>query len=84
MPQYVQDKSAEVGIKLNNILTALILMVMAWVGFNINSMKESLSQMRVNDALMENEIVHLHETLEQHIEDCNECLKKLGEPNNGY
>lgn len=78
MTPQVQDRQAEVGIKLNNVLTSLILMVMAWVGWNINDMRESLSQMRVDDALMENEIIHLHETLEAHIEDCEERFDQLG------
>ena len=74
----VRDRPAEVGIKLNNILTALILMVMGWVGWNINDMKTSLSQMKIDDALMANELLHLHETLENHIEDCEERIKNLG------
>ena len=75
MTEQVQDRQTEVGIKLNNVLTALILMVMGWVGFNINDMRASLSQMRIDDALMENEIVHLHKTLEAHIEDCEKRFR---------
>ena len=75
----VTDKPAEVGIKLNNILTAMILMVMGWVGWNINDMKESLAQIKIDDALMANEIMHLHQetkqlndALQEHIDECDQ------------
>jgi len=39
----VSDRPAEAGIKINNIISALILGVMAWVGVNIETMKRDLA-----------------------------------------
>lgn len=36
-PNEVQDKPLELGVKVQSILTSLILMVMAWVGYNIHT-----------------------------------------------
>ena len=45
MTNEVQDKQTETGIKINNIISALILMVMSWVGYNIEDMKKAISMM---------------------------------------
>lgn len=71
MTEQVQDKPAEVGIKLNNILTFLILAVMTWVGVNITQMKEALGVIKVDDAVMKIEVKHIHEAMDAHREACN-------------
>lgn len=76
MTEDVRDRPAEVGIKLNNILTALILGVMGWVGYNISDMRDSLAQVRLDDALMANEIMHLHEQFDKHLKDCEKRWSK--------
>jgi len=40
----VMDKGAEVSLKLNNILTALILMVMSWIGVSIEGLKDAVGK----------------------------------------
>lgn len=65
----VQDKPAEIGIKLNNILTALILMVMSWVGVNITTLKEDIGEIKTEFAVGKNDIQHLKERLRSHIND---------------
>lgn len=40
MAEEVKDRSAEFGIKINNILTGLILAAILWVGSTIEELKE--------------------------------------------
>ncbi len=40
----VQDKPTENGIKINNILTALILAAILWVASSIDSIKEDIGR----------------------------------------
>jgi hypothetical protein len=42
----VRDIPAENGVKINNVLTFLVLAVMSWVGYNINTMKTDIAEMR--------------------------------------
>lgn len=65
----VVDRPTEVGIKLNNILTALVLMVMSWVGYNINQMKEDIGEVRADWRVMAVEQQFLKERLDEHIKD---------------
>ena len=59
--QTVQDKPAENGIKLNNIISFLILGVMAWVGYNIEEMKKNLAETVTSTAVNSAEIKHLQQ-----------------------
>lgn len=59
MAQEVTDKPAEVGIKLNNILTAMILMVMVWVGASIESIKSDIKDVTALQMVNGTEIVNL-------------------------
>lgn len=65
----VADMPTESGIKINNILTALVLMVMSWVGFNINFLKETVTDVKVLMAAQGVELKHTQERLQHHIED---------------
>lgn len=67
MVQAVEDRSAEVGIKLNNILTALVLMVMSWVGINIQVMKTTQAETMRIDAVQTEKLINLRERLDAHI-----------------
>lgn len=58
--EQVQDKKSEFRALVNNILTFLILSVMTWVGINITQMKNNLMDIRINDAVTDSEIDHLH------------------------
>ena len=72
----VQDKPTENGIKLNNILTALILGVMSWVGVNITTMKDDISLMRTDFAVNKNELSHLRTALNEHISEYKANLER--------
>lgn len=63
----VQDKPTEVGIKLNNILTALVLMVMSWAGYNIQALKDTVYEVREQTSITQNNVEHLEYRLEEHI-----------------
>jgi len=67
----VADRPTESGIKINNILTALVLMVMSWVGYNINDLKDSLSDIRISTSIQAVELVHTKELIEKHITNRN-------------
>lgn len=74
----VKDGLAEKGIKLNNYISSGIFGVLAWVGVNIDSMKESIYQVKVDEGIMKNEIMHLHEKLIEHELECTRKFKELG------
>ena len=63
----VVDRPTEVGVKINNILTALVLGVMSWVGLNINHMKDDIADMRTDTRVQQNELKHVNKTLTNHI-----------------
>lgn len=44
-PMKVTDRPTEVGVTINNILTFLVLSVMGWVGYNINTMRVDIATM---------------------------------------
>ena len=67
--QPVQDRPTENGIKLNNILTFLVLGVMSWVGINITQIKDSVSDMRINEAVTAHKLSYLDKKLDEHITD---------------
>lgn len=54
----VADKVTEVNVKLSNILTALVLMVMSWVGVNIAQTKDLISNALTEIAVIKIENVH--------------------------
>ena len=72
----VQDRPAEVSLKVSNILQSLVLGVMAWVGINIQSMGKDISEIRTELALNKNEISHLRADLREHIS--NKTIHVLG------
>lgn len=65
----VVDRPLEVGIKLNNILTALVLMVMSWVGFNIDSMKTDMGVIRTDVTVQANELKHIKKRMDAHVKN---------------
>ena len=65
----VVDKTTEHGVKIQNILTALVLGVMSWVGWNINTMKDDISGIREIARINERELQHLNRLLQSHISD---------------
>lgn len=74
----VNDRPAERGIRVNNVLTSGILTILAWVGYNIDNMKDSLAQVQVNDATITNEIKHINESFAQHKIECDKKFEQLG------
>lgn len=65
----VHDKPAEVGIKLNNVLTALVLMVMSWVGYMINDMTKNIGVIATASAVNQVQIDNNTKRIEQHIKN---------------
>ena len=65
----VADRPTESGIKINNILTALVLGVMSWVGLNINHLKDSLADIRIETGIQGVELSHTKELVDRHIMD---------------
>ena len=61
----VNDKKAEIGINLNNVLTALILGVMVWVGSSIEQIKDKVSEVVTSVAVNDSRIKALEIRVEQ-------------------
>lgn len=64
----VSDAPAESGIKLNNIISSLLLGVMAWVGVNIERMRDDISVIRETTKVNSVEIINLKKQLSDHVE----------------
>lgn len=62
-----RDKPAETGIKLNNILTALILGVASWVGVNIEYIKEKTNELHIEIKANASELKFQRYILEKHL-----------------
>jgi len=61
----VVDKVTEVNVKLSNILTALVLMVMSWVGFNINALKDHMAEALLQIAVIQRANEHQDEDIKK-------------------
>lgn len=71
----VVDRITEVNVKLSNILTALVLMVMSWVGFNINALKDHMA-----DALLQIAVIQkANEHQDMHIRDIKSWISSHNE-----
>jgi len=58
-PQQVTDRPAESGIKLNNILTGLILAAILWVGSSIEQIKGNVAEVTARQMVGNEKISHL-------------------------
>ena len=68
----VVDRPTEVGVKINNVLTALVLMVMSWVGYNIDSMRTQISEVNTSLKLQKQGHDYLKDRFDRHLEDHKE------------
>lgn len=59
--QQVTDKPTETGIKLNNILTCLILAAILWVGSSIEEIKVNVAEVTAFQ-MVNSEKINQHET----------------------
>lgn len=50
---HVRDRQLEVGVNLNTVFTAIMLGVMSWVGFNIESIKDRVSEFSASIAVVQ-------------------------------
>lgn len=75
-PAEVQDKPTEIGIKLNNVLTAITIAILVWIGTSILSVKEEVGNLRTDIAVGQTNIEHLEEKLEEHIN--NKAIHTMG------
>ena len=65
----VQDKPAEASIKLNNVLTAVTIAILLWIGTSILDVKDEVASLRTDNAVSTSEMSHLREMLRNHVED---------------
>ncbi len=65
----VQDKPAEIGIKLQNILTSILIGVCAWVGTEIRTMGADIAEIKTDIAVDRTELNHLRQQFNQHSSD---------------
>lgn len=77
MPQRVSDKPAENGIRINNILTALILIAITWVGTSIESIKDTLAIQAKNQAVLETKVDNIDTRENARFTDTSRRLTRL-------
>lgn len=65
----VVERTLETGIKLNNVLTFLVLGVMSWVGFNIDKMKTDMGAIRTDVTVQANELKHIKQRMDEHVKN---------------
>lgn len=65
----VRDRPAEVGINLNTIFTAVGLMVLVWVGRNIEQINDKLGSFAVALAVTQQTVTAEKQRLDDHIAD---------------
>lgn len=76
-PLPVRNKSVEVGVNLNNILTALILAGLLWAGNTLNELKKAMEAYGVATAVMQSENNSLRRDFDEHRRDPNAHVKLL-------
>lgn len=81
--QIVVDKGTERGIKLNNILTGIVIVVISWVGVEIRSMGEKIEEATIAVAVNSSRItantsriVSLEHTVNRRLFFFDDSLKK--------
>lgn len=67
--QRVSDRPVEIGIRLNNVLLALVVAVMSWVGLNIEKLKDEVAQVVTAATVNHTEISDLRRQMADHIEE---------------
>lgn len=70
-PLPVRSRGVEVGVNLNNILTALILAGLLWAGNTLNELKKSMELFGVSMAIVQTENNGLRREFEEHKRDQN-------------
>jgi len=67
MSQDVRDRPAEKLISVGNIIQALVLMVMSWVGYNIDSINKSIGALNTGVTVNASNIQHNADSINTHI-----------------
>lgn len=62
----VRDRTLEAGVSLNTIFTGLMLMVMSWVGYNINDIKDKIGTFAVSLAVIQNQMEQIRRDVDRH------------------
>ena len=75
----VNDRPAESGIKLNNIISALILAAILWVGSSIESIKDKLTAVIVTQSEIRKDVTYNTERDKQRDERININVKNISE-----
>lgn len=79
-PQSVQDKPAEVNLKLNNVLTGLVLAAILWVGNSIIDIKDIIASLDKTMSLQARDITYLEEKVDALDMALTQHLKKGDKP----
>ena len=75
----VNDRPAESGIKLNNIISALILAAILWVGSSIETIKDKLTAVIVTQSEIRKDVTYNTERDKQRDERINVNVKNISE-----
>ena len=75
----VNDRPAESGIKLNNIISALILAAILWVGSSIETIKDKLTAVIVTQSEIRKDVTYNTERDKQRDERININVKNISE-----
>lgn len=62
----VRDRPLEVGVNLNTIITAVMLGVMSWVGFNIESIKDKVGEFTAVIAVVQKDVDNMRRDIDRH------------------
>lgn len=73
----VQDRQAENGIKLQNILTFLVLAVMTWVGTNIEIIKKDMAANQLETRLNSAGIIALSKRVDNNEKNIDKLRERL-------
>lgn len=75
----VNDRPAESGIKLNNIISSLILIAIVWVGSSIETIKDKLTDVIVTQSEIRKDVAYNSERDTNRDVLINENRKKISD-----
>ena len=73
----IQDKQAETGLKLQNIMTFIVIGLLSWAGLSLEAIKNEISQINIGIAVNIKDIEYNRQGVKQNAENVKLLKKEL-------
>jgi len=73
----IQDKQAETGLKLQNIMTFIVIGLLSWAGLSLEAIKNEISQINIGIAVNIKDIEYNRQGVKQNADNVKLLKKEL-------